>query len=99
MIEIRLMMTRRSAPAISAPRPNAPFTTARNEKRKSATANEPTVRIRRIFLRKRFAKMSPRNFTQHLRHKRSAAPGRLRRAILSRGGARDRRAWRQPDHG
>src|ERR1700754_3042936 len=97
MIDVRLMVMRRSAPAMSAPRPKAPFTTARNEKRKRATANEPTVRIKRIFLRKRFAKMRPRNFTRHLQRKRSAAPGRLRRAIPSLGEARDRRAWRRPD--
>src|SRR5215813_1539137 len=99
MIETLLMVISRSAPAMSAPRPNAPFTTARNEKRKSATAKEPTVRIRRIFLRKRFAKMRLLNFTRHLQHKHSAAPGRLRRATLSRDGARDRRAWRQPGRG
>src|SRR5215813_7913320 len=99
MIETLLMVMSRSAPAMSAPRPNAPITTARNEKRKRATAKEPTVRIRRIFLRKRFAMMRLLNFTRHLRRKRFAAPGRLRRAILSRGGARDRRAWRRPGRG
>src|ERR1700754_3629569 len=99
MIETLLIVISRSAPAMSAPRPNAPFTTARNEKRKSATANEPTVRIRRIFLRKRFAKMRLLNFTRHLRQMRYAARCRLRLAILSRDAARDRRAWRRRGRG
>src|ERR1700741_2471565 len=57
MMEVRLMMNRRSALAISAPRPKASRTTARKAKRNSATANEPTVRSKRIFLRRRFAKI------------------------------------------
>src|SRR5271170_6602534 len=56
MIEVRLMTTRRSAPATSTPRLKALFTTARNVKRKSAAANEPMVSSRRIFFRNRLAK-------------------------------------------
>src|SRR5580704_16165831 len=99
MIEIRLMITRRSAPAISAPRPKAPFTTARNENKKRATANEPIVRIKRIFLRNRLAKINLLNFTRHLRRRRSVAPGGLPRADLSQDGARDRPVWLQPGRG
>src|SRR4029077_7282828 len=99
MIEIRLMMTKRSAPAMSAPRPNAPLTTARNEKRKSATAKDPTVRIRRTFLRKRFAKIRLRNFMQHLRPARSDASGCPRRADPFRDGVQGRRVWRRLDRG
>src|ERR1700683_50826 len=97
MIEMRLMITRRSAPAISAPRPKAPFTTARKENKKRATANEPMVRSSPTFLRKRLAKISWRNFTRHLRHRRSAAPGYLRPEGPFQGGARDRRAWPRQD--
>src|ERR1700722_5707777 len=97
MIEMRLMITRRSAPAMSAPRPKAPLTTARKENKKSATANEPIVRIRRIFLRNRLAKINLLNFTRHLRRRRSVAPGGLPRADLFQDAAQDRPVWRRPD--
>src|ERR1700692_2115414 len=99
MMEIRLMITRRSAPAMSAPRPKAPFTTARKENKKRATANEPMVRIRRTFLRNRLAKISLRNFTRHLQHRRSVAPDFPQRADPFRGAARDRRVSRRRDRG
>src|ERR1700730_11072778 len=95
MMEIRLMMTKRSAPAMSAPRPKAPLTTARNANKNSATANEPTVRIKRTFFRNRLAKISLRNFTRHLQRRRFAALDGFRQADLFRGVVRDRRVWRR----
>ena len=68
MMEVRLMTNKRSALAISAPRLKASRTTARKEKRNRATANEPMVRSKRIFLRKRLAKISPLNFTTPSHH-------------------------------
>src|SRR5438445_1170435 len=69
MIEVRFMTNKRSALAISAPRLNTSFTTARNANRNKATANEPIVRSNRIFLRNRLAKISPLNFmTSSRRH-------------------------------
>src|SRR5258707_13167103 len=62
----RLRPPRRPAAAISVPRVKALFTTARKVKRTRAMANEPMVRIRRSFLRKRLAKMRLLNFTRHL---------------------------------
>src|SRR5205823_4491552 len=73
MIDTRLMVTSRSAPATSTPTPNAPLTTAKSPKRNSATANEPIVKAKRIFLRKRLANISPRNFMLHLRPQRPGA--------------------------
>src|SRR5689334_3527462 len=67
MMEVRLITTRRSAPAISTPPLKAPRTTASTPKRNSATAKEPIVRTKRIFLRNRLARISPRNFIAHLR--------------------------------
>src|SRR5271154_747852 len=99
MMEMRLMITRRSAPAMSAPRPKAPLTTARKENKKRATANDPIVRIRRTFLRNRLAKISLLNFMRHLRHRRFAAPGYLRPISPFRDGVRGRRAWRRRDRG
>src|SRR5260370_12205504 len=75
----------------------APGTTARKAKRKSATAKEAIVRMRRSFLRKRLAKMSPRNFMRHLLPRRPTR--RLRRGRLFRGAAWYRRAWRRPGRG
>src|SRR5215475_14236610 len=61
----RLITTRRSAPARSVPLLNALRTTARNVNRNSATANDPTVSSKRIFLRNRLAKINRENFTPH----------------------------------
>src|SRR5690242_12752875 len=52
-MEIRLMMMSRSTPAISTPPENAPRTTTRIPNRNIATANDPMVRIVRIFFRRR----------------------------------------------
>src|SRR3954465_13300975 len=67
MMEVRLITTRRSAPAISIPPLKATRTTARTPKRNSATANDPIVRMKRIFLRNRLARIKPRNFIAYLR--------------------------------
>src|SRR5215469_13167367 len=67
----RSTTTRRSAPAISTPRLKALRTTAKNVKRTKAMAKDPTVKIRRIFLRNRFARISRLNFMPHLRPERS----------------------------
>ena len=77
MMETRLMVTRRLAPATSAPPVKASFTTARKAKRNSATANEPSVRSSRTFLRKRLAKMSRAEF--HAAPPASDVLARLRR--------------------
>src|SRR5579871_1266487 len=74
MIDVRLMVISRSAPATSAPRLNASFTTARNAKRKSATAKEPRVNIRRTFLRKRLARINRLNFMRDLLQSQQGAP-------------------------
>src|SRR3989337_1057301 len=54
-MDTRLTMTKRSAPATSTPWWKAPRITARIPNRNKATANEPTVRLVRIFFRNRFA--------------------------------------------
>src|SRR5579859_1240976 len=91
MMEVRLMMTRRSAPATSAPRPKASRTTAKKAKRNRATAKEPMVRRRRTFLRKRLARMSLLNFMPYLPRQHSANR-RLRRGHLFPGAELYRRA-------
>src|SRR5882762_1636749 len=97
MIEVRLMITRRSAPATSAPRPKASLTTARNAKRNRATAKEPMVKTNRTFLRKRFAKISLAYFMRHLRPRRSAEAYRLLPARLFQGAEWCARGRRRPD--
>src|ERR1700682_5089225 len=96
IIDVRLMMIRRSAPATSAPRPKASRTTAKNAKRNSATENEPMVSRRRAFLRKRLAKISARYFMRHLQRRRLLARRTPpERPFRDAGGGRP--AWRQQD--
>src|SRR6267378_2521040 len=92
---MRLTTTRRSAPAISAPRLKALLTTAKNVKRTRAMAKEPMVRIRRSFLLKRLANMRLLYFTLHL-PRRARQVRRIQPADLSQDGALDRHAWRRP---
>src|SRR5215467_3787416 len=95
---MRLTITRRSAPAISTPRLKALFTTARNVNRTKAMAKDPTVKMRRIFLRKRLAKMSRPNFMPHLPlehfHGKKPCPQQAR---LSQGAKWCGRVRQQPD--
>src|SRR5947208_10325743 len=78
----------RSAPASATPRLEALFATDKNVNRTNAVANEPTVRIKRTFLGKRFAKLSLRNFMPHLLRERFAEKNLCPRpASLSQDGA------------
>src|ERR1700683_1900317 len=61
-MDVLLITTRRSAPATSKPPLKAVLTMARSAKRKSATTNDPRVRIVRSFLRFRLAHRSPKYF-------------------------------------
>src|SRR6476646_8370319 len=72
MMDVRLITTNRSAPAISTPPLKAKRITASIPNRNSATANEHSVSTRRIFLRNRLARISPRNFIAYLHWKRFA---------------------------
>src|SRR5580704_4635200 len=94
MIEVRLITTRRSAPATSTLRLKALLTTARNVKRNSAAAKEPMVSSKRTFLRNRLANSRLRYFIVRLLLANRDArllPGRLYLDGAECGRARRRR--------
>src|SRR5437899_7037125 len=96
-MEVRLITTRRSAPAMSTPPLKALRTTASTPNRKRATANDPIVRTKRIFLRNKLARINPKNFIAHLRWQ-PAAVGQLPPARLFPGEESHLHARPRPDH-
>src|SRR5215510_8827131 len=91
MIDVRLITTRRSAPAISRLPLKEVRITARIPNRNRATAKDPMVRIKRIFLRNRLARIRPKNLIAHLRL-RPFAGDLLQPALLFPGAESHRRA-------
>src|SRR5579864_6287013 len=98
MMDVRLITTSRSAPAISTFPAKELRITASMPNRKSATAKEPMVRTKRIFLRNKLARISVKNFTVHLRWKRFAGD-QLPPVRLFPGEALHRHAPRREDRG